>query len=189
MVKELKTIDVLIHSAATGHDNHAEPQSADSVDLAEMQKIFDGNIMGTYNLAKAFLALPAPPSGRRTIINISSVAAQMTIPNCIGYGASKAAGVMLFRYLAAERTDVQMFSVHPGAHFTPMSAKAGFKIDAFPWDDIDLPAHFCRWLATPEADFLHGRMLWAHWDVDELVGMKERVLADQNLFTQGLILG
>ena len=37
------------------------------------------------------------------------------------------------------------------------------------WEDIQLPAHFAVWLASPEADFLHGRFVWAHWDVDEMI--------------------
>lgn len=37
------------------------------------------------------------------------------------------------------------------------------------WVDIHLPAHFAVWLASPEADFLHGRFLWAHWDVEQMI--------------------
>lgn len=33
---------------------------------------------------------------------------------------------------------------------------------------MELPAHFQVWLASPEADFLKGKFVWANWDVDEL---------------------
>jgi hypothetical protein len=50
-----------------------------------------------------------------------------------------------------------------------------------------LPGDFAVWLAGPEADFLTGRFVWAQWDVDELVGMKEKVAQDPSLLTIGLV--
>jgi hypothetical protein len=32
----------------------------------------------------------------------------------------------------------------------------------------DLPGGFAVWAATTEAEFLHGRFVWANWDIDEL---------------------
>jgi hypothetical protein len=31
-----------------------------------------------------------------------------------------------------------------------------------------LPGNFAVWAASPEATFLHGRFVWANWDVEEL---------------------
>lgn len=36
-----------------------------------------------------------------------------------------------------------------------------------------LPADYAVWAASPEASWLHGRFVWAHWDVDELKTNKE----------------
>jgi hypothetical protein len=42
---------------------------------------------------------------------------------------------------------------------------------------VGLPAGFCVWLAAcEEADFLRGRLLWANWDVDELLARKQEVI-------------
>jgi hypothetical protein len=43
-----------------------------------------------------------------------------------------------------------------------------------------LPAHFAVWVASKEARFLHGRFVWASWDVDELaqVESKKRLESD-----------
>jgi hypothetical protein len=38
---------------------------------------------------------------------------------------------------------------------------------------VDLPGHFSVWLASPEADFLHGKFVCANWDVEELMSRKE----------------
>jgi len=49
------------------------------------------------------------------------------------------------------------------------------------WDDIELPANFFVWLASPESEFLRGRFLWANWDVEEMVAKKEELEKDQQL--------
>lgn len=36
-----------------------------------------------------------------------------------------------------------------------------------------LSAGFCVWLCHPEAAFLSGKVLWAQWDVPELLAQKE----------------
>jgi len=41
------------------------------------------------------------------------------------------------------------------------------------------------WAASPEADFVKGKFVWVHWDVDELrevIGKTE----DKQLFTLGV---
>jgi hypothetical protein len=50
---------------------------------------------------------------------------------------------------------------------------------------VNLPAHFLVWLASPEAEFLKGKFVWANWDVDDL---KERAdeIKSSSLLTTGL---
>jgi hypothetical protein len=50
-----------------------------------------------------------------------------------------------------------------------------------------LPGDFSVWLASPEADFLNGRYVWAAWDVDEMIAMKEKLASDPFLLTMGLV--
>lgn len=42
-------------------------------------------------------------------------------------------------------------------------------------DDSSLPGGFCVWLASPEAEFLKGRFVWANWDVEELKSRAEEI--------------
>lgn len=44
-----------------------------------------------------------------------------------------------------------------------------------------LPGNYAVWLTTKEADWLRDRFVWANWDVDELIGMKEKVLQEDLL--------
>ncbi|KAJ3858672.1 hypothetical protein EV359DRAFT_51951, partial [Lentinula novae-zelandiae] len=82
--------------------------------------------------------------------------------------------------------DVQIISFHPGVLYSE-SASAYFDKNAIKWDEseyhlptvlilnmkltfaiVALPADYAVWAASPEASWLHGRFVWAHWDVDEL---------------------
>ncbi len=46
-----------------------------------------------------------------------------------------------------------------------------------------MPAHFCVWLASGEADFLKGKFVYANWDVDELKQRAKEIVADPHLLT------
>jgi hypothetical protein len=63
-----------------------------------------------------------------------------------------------------------------------------YKRDEANWKDIRVPGHFCAWLASPEADFLHGRFVWAHWEVDELIAIKERFEEEPMFLKMGLVM-
>ena len=185
VLHDIGAIDVLVLSAAVYHRR----APATEISTQEMQNVFDTNVIAAFNLTEAYLASPFPPAGSKTIIHISSAAAQMRFTQRIGYGSSKAAATQMMQHFAFEResNDVRIFSMHPGAFYTPAAAEHYTK-DAFRWEDIDLPAHFALWLAGPESDFLNGRFLWAQWDVDELIALKEKFENDHNFLTIGLLL-
>ncbi|KAG6209119.1 hypothetical protein E4U35_007594 [Claviceps purpurea] len=200
VLEELAGVHVLVLCAAAIHAR---------VPLAELsgndvQHVFDTNSVSTVNLARLYVASP----GRdKTILHVSSAAAQMRAPLRSVYGASKAAAVQAMQHLAREQEGtghghghddghghghddgdrVRVFSFHPGAIPTPGSA-AVYAPGAVQWEDADLPAHFSLWLAGPESDFLNGRYVWANWDVDDLVALKERLARDDRFLTIGLVL-
>ena len=41
------------------------------------------------------------------------------------------------------------------------------------------------WLASPEADFLNGKLIWADWDVEELMARADEIQQGDTL-TLGL---
>jgi NAD(P)-dependent dehydrogenase (short-subunit alcohol dehydrogenase family) len=184
ILKDLGTVDVLILNAAVAHRR----AKGTEISTQEIHDAFDINVIAAFNLTKAYLAMPLPAAGCKTIINISSAAVQMS-GGRVGYGPSKAAAAQMMQQFAAEQKgdDVKIFSFHPGAIYTPGVAKH-FPKDAGMWEDINLPAHFALWLAGPESSFLHGRYLWAHWDVDELIALKDKLANDTSFLKIGLVL-
>lgn len=53
----------------------------------------------------------------------------------------------------------------------------------------NLPGQFAVWAASPEARFLHGRFVWAKWDVDELQGglLRKRIDEDDEFLKVGVV--
>ena len=196
ILRDLCRVDVLVLGAAALHRRAASTD----ITAEEMQDAFDTNVIAAFNLIKAYLVLPPGDEGSKTVINISSAAAQVQSTRRVGYGSSKAAIAMVMQHFAVEQAQLQeakgegdgnrnlrLFSFHPGTFYTPSVAEH-YARDEIKWDDLDLPAHFALWLAGPESSFLHGRFVWANWDVDELIALKERLMEDQRLLTFGLVL-
>lgn len=52
-----------------------------------------------------------------------------------------------------------------------------------------LAGQFAVWAASPEARFLHGRFVWAAWDVDELREgpVRERIDGDVHFLKVGVV--
>ncbi|KAH7139784.1 hypothetical protein B0J13DRAFT_676959 [Dactylonectria estremocensis] len=110
------------------------------------------------------------------VLFLSSAASHDTVASAPwpNYMATKSSANVVFQQISrnVEATDMQIVSFHPGVHYTELVKKAtgkgGKDKVILPWDDIKLPGDFAVWAASDEAEFLHGRFVWAHWDVDEL---------------------
>ncbi|CAH0022209.1 unnamed protein product [Clonostachys rhizophaga] len=130
---------------------------------------------------------------QKVLINLSSMAIHDTrlTGNQPSYGASKSAGTMLLQRIAKDVSpeDLQIISYHPGGVYTELAEAAGISRDEHQWDDEDLPGQFAVWAASDEAKFLHGRFVWAKWDVTELRKgpLRERIDNDTEFLRVGVI--
>lgn len=84
---------------------------------------------------------------------------------------------------------LQVLSYHPGMIYTDAWPPLGFTKDMLPFDEIKLPGNFAVWAASKEARFLHGRYVYATWDVDELASAEEKAKldADHNYLRVGVV--
>ncbi|KAF2110012.1 hypothetical protein BDV96DRAFT_218777 [Lophiotrema nucula] len=169
-VKEAKNggIDVLVTSAV-----YAQlPMSVLDVSVEEVRESFETNVIGNLDVVKNFLA--APSSGQKIVIDVATNAITNHFPMTPAYGASKSAFTFFMRHLQHDRPEIRVYSFHPGAIWTPLVKNAGFtrEIIAPIEDDVELPGRFAVWLASPQAEFLKGRFLFAKWDVEDLVKNK-----------------
>ncbi|OAL38564.1 hypothetical protein AYO20_02214 [Fonsecaea nubica] len=165
-------IDVLVNNA--GYQNLNKPLL--DIDIDEWFKCFDINVKGSFLVALEFLRHCKPDA---VLINISSVLAHYGVRRgyCTGhsgYSASKIAITKAMDIIQEELPTVRIVNMHPGLVATAMSAKIGNT--AFSVDSVNLPAHFAVWLASPEAEFLRGRLAWANWDVEEMKSRKDEIV-------------
>jgi NAD(P)-dependent dehydrogenase (short-subunit alcohol dehydrogenase family) len=89
---------------------------------AELDRVVDLNLKGTFRLCRTFGALMAT-AGRGSMIGFTSIRSQTTEPGQGAYAATKAATVMLFKTLAAELgpQGVRANTIAPGVVETPLT--------------------------------------------------------------------
>ncbi|KAE9394835.1 short-chain dehydrogenase/reductase [Gymnopus androsaceus JB14] len=160
-------IHVLVLNAT--HFSHNPPDTL-SLAKSELMDAFNVNVGGNFLMAAKFVKQALRPAGLQLfLINVSTLAIHTPVPMITSYGVSKAAFTGLVGRIANDRPveDVQIISFHPGTLYSEGASKFLDK-DAFDWDEFALPADFSVWAASSEAAWLHGRFVWAHWDIDEL---------------------
>nr|AEN14448.1 short-chain dehydrogenase/reductase [Lentinula edodes] len=152
-------VHVLVLNAA-----HLSPMGPDTLKMErkDLMEAFNINVWGNFSMTAKFVNQPLRPVGEKlNLVNVSTAGIQMNpAPTQNPYVTSKGTFTALLGRIADEHPveDVQIISFHP---------------DLIDWDEMALPADFAVWSASPEAAWLHGRFVWAHWDVDELKSDKE----------------
>ncbi|GAW07111.1 short-chain dehydrogenase reductase [Lentinula edodes] len=166
-------VHVLVLNAA-----HLSPMGPDTLKMErkDLMEAFNINVWGNFSMTAKFVNQPLRPVGEKlNLVNVSTAGIQMNpAPTQNPYVTSKGTFTALLGRIADEHPveDVQIISFHPGALYSESGAKY-FDKDIIDWDEMALPADFAVWSASPEAAWLHGRFVWAHWDVDELKSDKE----------------
>lgn len=53
----------------------------------------------------------------------------------------------------------------------------------------NLPGRYAVWAASPEAEKLHGRFVWVHWDVEQLLSgaSLKKIEAEDDYLNIGVI--
>ena len=122
--EEVKTkiapIDVLVLNAAYLHT----PDTFETMDFDDFWKGFEINVKANTKLVQFFCkACSSTP----TLINVSSFLAWLGPIgyHAQGYAASKAAFDVLMMYLADQRKDMRVFTIHPGSIISDMLKKVG----------------------------------------------------------------
>jgi benzil reductase ((S)-benzoin forming) len=85
-----------------------------------IQRINDINVTAPFMMMNSFLSQLNGFNGRKTIVNISSGAAQYPIKSWGGYCASKAAIDMFSRVIKEEHPEITVMSIAPGVVDTAM---------------------------------------------------------------------
>ncbi|KAF9776776.1 hypothetical protein IL306_004971 [Fusarium sp. DS 682] len=158
-------IDILVSNAAVC------PDTGDVVgfDEAEFRRGIELNIIGAFNAIQCF----APVLTENAHVFNTSTGMVHIKPMAKGwaYTTVKAAAVTIFDYLQDDNPQWHVVQIQPGVISTELNERFGIVSQ----DDPALPAQFYVWLASPEAEFLKGKFVWANWDVDELKARAEEI--------------
>jgi 2-keto-3-deoxy-L-fuconate dehydrogenase len=169
VVREFAGIDILVNNAGIGAVGTVEHNDDD-----EWHRVFDVNVVGMVRMARA--ALPHLRKAKTSaIVNVSSVAATVGLPERACYSASKGAVLSLTLAMAADllRDGVRVNCVCPGTIDTPW---VGRLLEAAPdpaerraelaarqplgrLGSADEVADAILYLAAPSASFVTGTAL------------------------------
>jgi len=179
IAKQFGGVDILVHCAGV---------LAPVVPLVEADPttFLDGyktTVVGTLVVAQSVvLSNRSANSGgeEKAITFVNLTTAGILFPPFPGMGAyvsSKMAAVKLLQSFAGENRHVRLYNVHPGFLDTAMSTQLARTTKLpFDFDDISLPADFLVWIASPEASFLNGKLVFAAWDVEELKSRAKEIV-------------
>ncbi|CAI6297821.1 unnamed protein product [Periconia digitata] len=131
-------------------------------DEGNLRASIDENLLGSYYVIQTIAPSLAP---KAKILNVSSGIGHINpLPGLWVYASLKIALIKMFDAFQAENPELSVFNIQPGVVSTDLN-----KVSMFPGqDDVNLPGQFHVWLASPEAEFLKGKFVWANWDVEEM---------------------
>ncbi|KAM0425852.1 hypothetical protein ACHAPT_008790 [Fusarium lateritium] len=179
---EFGRLDIVINSAGvltgSGKIVDSDPEG--------WMRNFDINSKGFYLVLRAFIPLLIDSDGKKTIINVSSVGAHCSTPTLSGYQISKLATLRLSEFATVEYRDegLVVYCIHPGSIATEMVLQQwpqSPELSAAFADTPELAGDSIVYLTSEKRDWLAGRYINVTWDLPELMGKKEWIIAGDKL--------
>ncbi|KAH7120376.1 putative short-chain dehydrogenase [Dactylonectria estremocensis] len=149
---------------------------------------FETNVRGPLDMVENFAKQPG--NRPKAVVVVATQGINMLYEEQLvvtsqnpGYSMTKNSGALLMQLIAKDSSpeNLQIVSFHPGVIYNETFLTIGFSETDLPYDDPELPGSFAVWAASKEARFLHGRFVWASWDVDELATGELRKRIDDNV--------
>ncbi|CAK7234820.1 hypothetical protein SCUCBS95973_009063 [Sporothrix curviconia] len=189
LAKDGVHVDVLVQCSGI----FGQPKTLLELGLDGIQTMFDSNFRGPVHMALRFGNQPG--DREKFFVYVSTNAINYSDHNWLAmrpdYILSKNTSTYAFSLIAdgVKPEKMQVISFHPGMIYTDAWPPLGFTKDMLPFDEIELPGDFTVWAASKEARFLHGRYVYATWDVDELASkdVREKLDADHNYLRPGIV--
>ncbi|KAM0250885.1 hypothetical protein ACHAQJ_008463 [Trichoderma viride] len=164
-------IDILVHCAGV----LAPVVPLLQADPATFLDGYKTTVLGTLVVAQA-VVLANKEAKEITFINLTTAGILFfPFPGMGAYVSSKMAAVKLLQAFAAENPHVRLHNVHPGFLDTAMSAQLS-QTTKLPFDYDD---NFLVWIASPEAKFLNGKLVFSAWDVEELKSREKDIVGEK----------
>lgn len=171
-------LDILINNAGYLESR----RSLGDVDVSEWWKSWEVNIKGQVHVWQAMLPLLlADEQGLKTMVNISSIGAQMIAPGASAYQTNKFALLRLTEFLDVEYAEQGLlaFCMHPGA--VPTELASALPDQSILIDTPELMADTVVFLTQKRREWLRGRYISTTWDMQEFLAMEDDIVKGDKL--------
>ena len=184
---------------------HGEVGRTLKVDPLEWRQTIQVNLVGTFNVIRAFSDLISRTERRTKIVCFAGGGATKARPNFSAYGAAKTGIVRLVETIAAEERTrpFDINAVAPGAINTRLTEEvialgpervgeaeynAALKQKAAGGASLDRALDLVEWLLSPASDGISGKLLSAPWDPWPTMGSQVAQLAESDTYTLRRVL-
>ncbi|KAJ4349574.1 uncharacterized protein N0V89_008190 [Didymosphaeria variabile] len=185
--KAFGRLDVLVNNA--GYLETFVPLHETSVD--DWWKVWEVNIKGPYLVTRAFIPLLIrSDDSLRTILNVSSIGANIISPGASGYQCGKMALLRFGEFLNADYADkgILSFGIHPGGIATELAKGMPEKMHSLLNDTAELAGDSIVWLTAERKEWIKGRYVSCNWDMKEFLD-KRKAIEDGDLLKVRLDVG
>lgn len=182
--EQVGKIDVLVSNVGV----YQSPGLMSSYNAQGLMRSLELNVITTLHTCQAFLLVAgSDPTLLHTTSDMACMPAKPGWHGSGSYSVAKAAALKLIEYIAAENPHVRVISVQPGFIPTDLNGNHEAAPDlgelpvVFPQlfmltAQVSLPGSFYVWLASSEAAFLKGKVVWSNWDAQELLRMADEAV-------------
>ncbi|KAF9773579.1 hypothetical protein IL306_008588 [Fusarium sp. DS 682] len=167
------SLDILINNAGCLEEWRPITKS----DPADWWRTWEVTVKGTYLSARYFISLLLN-SATKTVINVSSVGAQLIFPGASAYQTSKFALCRFNEFIDKEYYEQGLIaiSIHPGGIKTELALNMPLAMHDHLNDTVELAADTIVWLSRERRDWLSGRFITVNWDMEELESKRQGIL-------------
>lgn len=134
-IKQFGKIDVCISNAGYS----PPPSPIAKIDVAEWRKTFEVNVLGTLHVSQGFLRYAQ--TGAYLLNTSSGIGHIPAVGTYSAYSASKAAGIRICDFIAAENPGINVFNIQPGIVVSGVSIRANNGAELDVDDGESLPLH------------------------------------------------
>jgi NAD(P)-dependent dehydrogenase (short-subunit alcohol dehydrogenase family) len=139
IIQSVGEIDVLIPCATntSSFEGGTAVHPTRTIKTENIAADYTVNVIGLFHLIREFLALPSTASGGpKSVIHVSSCAAQLYIPGMAAYCSTKSAANQIITNFGFDEPEgnVKFYSYHPGSIATPLATEY-VPADGVTWED------------------------------------------------------
>ncbi|EIM87434.1 NAD-P-binding protein [Stereum hirsutum FP-91666 SS1] len=171
-------LDILVNNAAWLET--FKPMG--DADVDDWWYTWEMNVRGVFLMTHAFLPLLLK-SKEKTILNLTSIGAHLTAPGASAYQSSKLAVIRLTEFMMVDygAQGLLVYTIHPGGVPTDMGLRMPEEAHVVLIDTAALSGDSIAFLTRDRRQWLAGRYISCTWDMEELLEMKDEIVAGDKL--------